>query len=297
MRGAEKAWPVVLREGARGYEVLVFRHPLAGVQLVKGTIEPGEAFDAAARRELLEEAGLSGLVPLGDLAPLCPGAADAVWHFSLFDGAGLPHRWTHRCADDGGHDFAFFWHRLADTPDADWHPVFVVALDHIRAHLVARPLITIRQAVAADAEAAAALLRRSITQLCAPDHGNDRARLDHWLINKTPEQFRDWLADPANTILVAAQAGRILGIGGVREGEGISLNYVDPAARFMGISERMIMALEAMLRERGVAVAYLTSTITARRFYEARGYVERDLPAPARAPFGIDMEKWLAAGP
>jgi 8-oxo-dGTP pyrophosphatase MutT (NUDIX family) len=37
--------------------LLVFRHPLAGVQLPAGTVEPGEDYMAAARREVLEETG------------------------------------------------------------------------------------------------------------------------------------------------------------------------------------------------------------------------------------------------
>ena len=49
-----------------------------------------------------------------------------------------------------------------------------------------------------------------------------------------------------------------------------------------------------MLRERGVKTAHLTSTLTARRFYEARGYRERDLLPEARPQYGIAMEKALA---
>ena len=36
----------------------MFRHPLAGIQLVKGTVEPSENPADAARRELFEESGL-----------------------------------------------------------------------------------------------------------------------------------------------------------------------------------------------------------------------------------------------
>ncbi len=59
MPGARKACPVVLRGAAAGrVDVLVFRHPLAGTQLVKGTIEAAEVIQRAAERELLEESGL-----------------------------------------------------------------------------------------------------------------------------------------------------------------------------------------------------------------------------------------------
>jgi ADP-ribose pyrophosphatase YjhB (NUDIX family) len=53
-----KACTIVLRETLAAKELLVFEHPLAGVQLVKGTIEPGELPEHAALRELCEESGI-----------------------------------------------------------------------------------------------------------------------------------------------------------------------------------------------------------------------------------------------
>ncbi|SDG13937.1 GNAT family N-acetyltransferase [Pelagibacterium luteolum] len=153
--------------------------------------------------------------------------------------------------------------------------------------------ITIRRATDADAVEAASLLRRSITELCVPDHGNDTARLSHWLSNKTPEHFRGWLADPLNTIFVAILDGRIASAGGIREGEGIVLNYIHPEMRFRGVSSAMMDHLEAELARSGASHVDLVSTITARRFYERRGYTERNLPPEQRPPYGIAMRKRL----
>ena len=55
-----KACPVVLRRTADRIEILAFRHPLAGCQLVKGTIEVEETIQHAAERELHEETGVEG---------------------------------------------------------------------------------------------------------------------------------------------------------------------------------------------------------------------------------------------
>ena len=52
-----KACPVVLRRVDK-LEVLALEHPLAGFQLVKGSIEHDESPAAAAARELLEESGV-----------------------------------------------------------------------------------------------------------------------------------------------------------------------------------------------------------------------------------------------
>ncbi|MBN1287486.1 MAG: NUDIX domain-containing protein [Anaerolineae bacterium] len=45
----------------RGQELLVFEHPNAGVQIPAGTVEVGEAPEAAALREAGEETGLASL--------------------------------------------------------------------------------------------------------------------------------------------------------------------------------------------------------------------------------------------
>ncbi|AEQ53043.1 GNAT family N-acetyltransferase [Pelagibacterium halotolerans] len=153
--------------------------------------------------------------------------------------------------------------------------------------------ISIRPALAGDAEEAAALLRRSIIELCVPDHGNNAERLEHWLSNKTAEHFVKWIDDPLNMIFVAFIKGRMASAGGLREVDGIVLNYVHPESRFMGVSGAMMVHLEEMLRGRGEPVANLVSTITARRFYEARGYRERDLLPEQRPLYGIAMEKRL----
>ena len=196
-----------------------------------------------------------------------------------------------------------FHRRLGFSVVAQNEKGFALSIDRVtlersilgkRARLARGGGLEIRMAREDDAVETAALLRRSIAELCAADHNNDAARLSHWLSNKTPQHYRGWVADPLNTMIVATHYQRIVGAGGLRAGEGIVLNYVHPDARFLGVSNALIAALEAMLRERGVKTAYLTSTLTARRFYEARGYRERDLLPEARPQYGIAMEKALA---
>ncbi|NBF04924.1 NUDIX domain-containing protein [Pseudomonas sp. Fl5BN2] len=133
---ANKACPVVLRrQGA--LEILAFRHPLAGLQLVKGTLEPGEATSVAAVRELAEEAGIQGqaLRPLGIWQCAVSGQVWAFHECSV--AAALPQAWSHFCEDDGGHEFRFFWHPLACEPSDQWHPLFQGALAFLRERLLA----------------------------------------------------------------------------------------------------------------------------------------------------------------
>ena len=138
--------------------------------------------------------------------------------------------------------------------------------------------ILMRPATTTDAEAAALVLRRSIAELCVPDHGNDPDILDPWLANKTPAMFLSWIAVPDSTILVADSDGTLAGVGGCRHDGEIILNYVSPDFRLMGVSTALLAALEAELRRHGVAKAVLDSTRTAHDFYLARGYVDDGAP-------------------
>jgi GNAT superfamily N-acetyltransferase len=140
----------------------------------------------------------------------------------------------------------------------------------------------IRDAVPEDASAACEVMRRSITELCAPDHGNDPVILGRWLSNKTPEIFRSWIR-PGNSVLVAADNDRVLAVGCITDDGEITLNYVSPDARFCGVSTTLLAELERRAIERGNTLCRLESTETARRFYRDRGYSEE---GPAGRKFG-----------
>jgi 8-oxo-dGTP pyrophosphatase MutT (NUDIX family) len=136
-----KACPVVLRDAATT-EILVCEHPLAGIQLVKGSIEANETPAAAAQRELLEEAGLVGHI-IADLGEWDARALGQVWSFQRCC-VDRPARdeWVHRTADDGGHDFRLFWHPLDIDPGPSAHVVYRDALVEIRRRVVAAQAMT-----------------------------------------------------------------------------------------------------------------------------------------------------------
>ena len=128
-----KAVPVLLRHAPTGTEILVFEHPQAGVQLVKGTVEPSESVSEAAMRELREESGVADAVCVGDLGTWESCPQGQVWYFrEIRVASSLPDTWEHFTIDGGGHLFKFHWHRLTDEPANNWHPVYVAALDFVR---------------------------------------------------------------------------------------------------------------------------------------------------------------------
>lgn len=126
----------MLRGSGSTIEILVFRHPKAGTQLVKGSVEAGESASDAALRELVEESGLAGRLvrSLGSSAAIDRGQ---LWHFFLCEADAAGDSWVHHAADDGGYDFAFGWWPLVREPDAaSWHPIFVRALAYVRSTII-----------------------------------------------------------------------------------------------------------------------------------------------------------------
>jgi GNAT superfamily N-acetyltransferase len=157
--------------------------------------------------------------------------------------------------------------------------------------------LKIRDATPEDAATGYQVMRRSITELCVIDHKNDPEILKRWLANKTPDFFRAWIAQPGNSLLVAVEDERVIGVAAVTDAGHITLNYVSPDARFRGVSRALLVALEERAAERGSTNCTLTSTETARRFYHANGYAELGLPAGHFGTnSGYPMSKPLGTG-
>ncbi|MEI9811652.1 MAG: NUDIX domain-containing protein [Acidobacteriota bacterium] len=129
-----KACPIVIRN-VTAPELLVFRHPRSGIQLVKGTIEPGEHPRDTAVRELREESGIESTIEK-DLGVWNSGFDGQIWSVYLCaTPPDLPETWRHFCTDGGGLDLEFFWHDLHAEPTDEWHPLYRAALRYVRAGL------------------------------------------------------------------------------------------------------------------------------------------------------------------
>ena len=132
--------------------------------------------------------------------------------------------------------------------------------------------VEIRKAKAVDAAEASAVLRRSITELCQADHGDDSAKITAWTANKTPEEWTTWLRQADVSIYVAVLRGRIAGVGAVTSSGEVRLNYVSPDARYCGVSKALLARMEKDTLTLGIIRCTLESTKTAYRFYWAAGY-------------------------
>lgn len=145
---SRKACPIVLRAHADGLDLLAFRHPLAGLQIVKGGIQPGENAHDAALHELAEESGIACATVAAHWGHWHSGHEGQVWAMLRCQPThALPEYWWHHTNDDGGHVFAFFWQPLVRhrqpiaLQEGEWHPLFIRAIGHISQCVLSHPVV------------------------------------------------------------------------------------------------------------------------------------------------------------
>lgn len=132
----DKVCPIIIRIKADVAEILVFQHPHAGVQLVKGGLEVGETCAQAAARELAEESGLIA-TSKEHLGNWRSGRKREIWSFHLMDinTNELPDAWGFFTQDGGGKTFEFYWHPLHLPATESWNVVYARAVVWVREQL------------------------------------------------------------------------------------------------------------------------------------------------------------------
>ena len=131
----------------------------------------------------------------------------------------------------------------------------------------------LRRATVFDVFSLSRVLIRSITDLCAADHGNDPRNLRLWTANKDPETIRGWIVS-GSVIWLAETAGQVAAVGGIFETGKVSLLYVDPDHAGRGMGSKLLAKLERELTAVGCEEARLDATLTARDFYSKQGWIQ-----------------------
>jgi len=156
--------------------------------------------------------------------------------------------------------------------------------------------IAIRKAAPTDAPAACALLRRSISESCAPDHGHRPEILDNWMANKTPQTVAGWFSASSNYALVAERDGELVGLGLLTQAGKVALCYVLPEAMRSGVGRALLDGLEQQARAWSIGKLHLHSPGSSSAFFERHGYTNA---GKEKACFGLECDllwKRLDAG-
>ena len=129
--------------------------------------------------------------------------------------------------------------------------------------------LTIREATQGDAEAMAALFYHTIRRINSRDYGP--AQIDAWAgAAPDPNKWRARLG--TRPTLVACLDGVLVGFSEFEPDGHIDTLYVHHAYQGRGIASRLLERIEREAASLGVRRLYTEASITARPFFERRGF-------------------------
>ncbi len=139
-----KACPCVIQDN----KILAFKHPSAGFQIPKGSVEDHESIEEAVLRELAEESGITAASigsKVGELDWIIEAGTHSFlqaehqeWHIFLVKPEHpLPAQWHHTAEGseaEEGLNFEFFWQSFDSIPE-QFHPVYREVINMVASHL------------------------------------------------------------------------------------------------------------------------------------------------------------------
>lgn len=126
-----------------------------------------------------------------------------------------------------------------------------------------------------DANEICLLLRRSISEVCAFDYGNNKQVLEEWLANKTIENVIHWINNTNRTTFICkGKNNEIVGFCMHDFFGEILLNYVLPPYMYKGVGKLLLAAMEDDFLKNKILEIKVISSITAKPFYERNGFIK-----------------------
>lgn len=150
-----------------------------------------------------------------------------------------------------------------------------------------------RPATEEDAEAIAAVWRRSVLELCAPAYPpEDLPLLEEWIKDKTPERVRDMIA-LEEFFLVAEEEERIGGFICATFSMNTFALFVDPEFALRGVGSSLFRCMERAAAAAGIRELFFHSSLNAAEFYRKMGCVDAGARVEKPVP-QIPMRKRLS---
>ena len=130
-------------------------------------------------------------------------------------------------------------------------------------------MISLRQATATDIPALQALFVLCIRQTCTTDY--TEAEIAVWTATaQNSDRWNKAVAD--QYFLIAEEGKKLAGFGSLRDGNYLDFMYVHPDFQGRGVAGKLLAALEAKALRLGTASLHSDISITARPFFEKKGY-------------------------
>lgn len=131
--------------------------------------------------------------------------------------------------------------------------------------------ITLRRAIAADAEAIWQVRIQAIRSGCKNHYAPDI--IDAWVSNPVPTSFQSYIE--AEPFYVAELQSQILGFAGLKRATSkVDALFVAPEAGGAGLGVRLLRHVESEARELGFTKLTLNASLNSVAFYKAAGYCE-----------------------
>jgi len=158
-------------------------------------------------------------------------------------------------------------------------------------------MMRLRVAGAEDASEIAAIYYNTVRRVNAADYPPEQ--IEAWA-PKLPDAD-EWSARMASyTTVVADDEGTIAGFAELEDDGHIDCFYCHHDYQRRGVGSRLLIEVERIASDRAIGRLYLDSSVTARPFFEARGFVveqRRDIDVRGQTLENYAMEKELAKRP
>ena len=131
-------------------------------------------------------------------------------------------------------------------------------------------MISLRPATTTDLPSLQALFVQTIRQTCTEDYSP--AEIAVW--TATVNNLERWQTMMKTQYVLVAQSGEhIAGFGTLKDGDYLDFIYVHPDFQGQGVAKQLLSALEAEASKQGTTSISSDISITARPFFERKGYV------------------------